>query len=60
MLNSCVENKTLDNITAVLIGFKGLEKIIESKKGLGPLTETFLDWTKTEKDANDELTRLQQ
>jgi len=58
VLNLCVENKTLDNITAVLIGFKGLEKIIESKKALGQLTETFLDWTKTEKDVNDELTRL--
>lgn len=32
ILTSCVENKTLDNITAVLIGFKGLEKIIETKR----------------------------
>jgi hypothetical protein len=29
VLNACVDNRTLDNITAVLIGFKGIERIME-------------------------------
>lgn len=29
ILNDCVEQKTLDNITAVMIGFKGFERICE-------------------------------
>ena len=29
ILNHCVEQKTLDNITAVMIGFKGFERISE-------------------------------
>jgi len=53
-LNACVENRTLDNITAVLIGFKGLEKMIELKKKFSECTELQLDWDKLEKEVEDE------
>jgi hypothetical protein len=46
VLNSCVEFKTLDNITAVMIGFRGLGKIVESKRPSIPATEIELDWDK--------------
>jgi len=31
ILISCVEHKTLDNITAIVIGFNGFEKIINNR-----------------------------
>ena len=35
VLNGCVELKTLDNITAVLIGFQSFEKVIEKSRSTG-------------------------
>lgn len=46
VLNSCVEFKTLDNITAVMIGFRGLGKIVESKRPSVHATEIEFDWDK--------------
>jgi hypothetical protein len=46
VLNSCVESKTLDNITSVLIGFRGLGKIVENKRVSMPATEIEFDWDK--------------
>ena len=35
VLNGCVNSKTLDNITAVLIGFQSFEKLIEKSRSTG-------------------------
>ncbi len=35
MLNECVNSKTLDNITCVLIGFSNFEKLIERARTTG-------------------------
>ena len=34
ILNGCIEQKTLDNVTAVIIGFKSYETVVDTvKKG---------------------------
>jgi hypothetical protein len=58
VLNACVENRTLDNITAVLIGFKGIEKIMEQKRKVCDCLEVQLDWDKLEKEVEDEQRKL--
>ena len=54
-LNECVNQKTLDNITCVIIGFNNFEKMIEKARTTGarndkirdkniPALEEDLDW----------------
>lgn len=56
VLNTCVDFKTLDNITAVLIGFRGIEHLASGKRPLSSHepTELNMDWEKLEKEAHDE------
>ena len=68
ILNGCVESKTLDNVTAVVIGFKNYEQIIEKVNRGGPaasilqpsrenlVTHDF-DWQAEEDELYDEQQR---
>jgi uncharacterized NAD(P)/FAD-binding protein YdhS len=44
-LNDCVNHKTLDNITCVVIGFNNFEKVIERARTTGARTEKIRDTT---------------
>lgn len=58
LLNQCVNFKTLDNITAVLVGFKGIERMAQGKRPVSSPqylpTELNMDWDKLEKEAVEE------
>ena len=74
MLNECVNSKTLDNITAVLIGFQNFEKLIERARTTGARNDRIrgtiddaevikLDWEEEmtqvkEGDCNRVITKL--
>lgn len=45
VLNSCIEHKTLDNVTAVLIGFQSLESMGKTTVNAEP-TKLIFDWVK--------------
>ena len=53
ILNSCVEAKTLDNITAVVIGFPSCERLLDPSKNLhhDEPTEVQFDWEQLEKES---------
>lgn len=59
VLIQCVEQKTLDNITAVIIGFSGFEKMVSNRLNyyLNPkIPEVKFDWEALEIEAqNTEL-----
>jgi len=47
ILNSCVEHKTLDNITAVIIGLNGFEKMAKNRLNYYvnlKISEAKFDW----------------
>ena len=56
ILVTCVEAKTLDNITAVIIGFNGFEKMTNIKGyQLNPkITEVKFDWDVLEVEAQSD------
>ena len=76
VLNTCVTEKTLDNITCVVIGFNNYEKMIERARTTGARSENIreapqiaeeqqLDWEEEEAqildgDANKVLKKLMQ
>ena len=41
VLNQCVTEKTLDNITCVVVGFNNYEKIIERARTTGARSESI-------------------
>lgn len=43
VLNQCVNQKTLDNITCVIIGFNGFEKLIEKARTTGGRNDRVRD-----------------
>lgn len=45
VLNECVNSKTLDNITCVLIGFNNFEKLIERARTTGARNDKIRDAT---------------
>ncbi len=53
VLNQCIEHKTLDNVTAVIIGFQALEALCETFIQIEP-TELLFDWDKISKEADEE------
>jgi len=44
-LNECVNQKTLDNITCVVIGFNNFDKLIERARTTGARNEKIRDTT---------------
>ena len=43
MLNECVNQKTLDNITAVIIGFSNFEKLVDRARTTGGRNDLIRD-----------------
>ena len=48
LMFNCVESRTLDNITGVLIGFEGFQRMCESILRREAPTQTELNWDKLE------------
>lgn len=56
VLNQCIEHKTLDNVTAVIIGFQSLETMCDKKIFAEP-NEIQLNWDSLQKEA-EEITTI--
>lgn len=57
ILHGCVEEKTLDNVTAVMIGFKNMEELTE-KGYRTPKTESIPESLMESENVEEELEKV--